>query len=416
MGPDARRRILVVDDDADHNRIVKAVLRSAGYDSLSTTDSSTAVPLALRHHPDAILLDLRMPGHHGLTVLDWLRKGTSAPVIMVTGVDDAQTAVQSLRLGAYDYLTKPVDMQKLLQTLQLALSEPVGDTNSHLRVGRYRLQGEIGRGGMGVVYSARDDLLGRTVALKVLRPELGVDARFEQRPLAEAKSLARLSHGGVVAVYEAGRDRGRLYIAMEHVDGDNLRTVLDRSRAVSIEQAAKIGIDAADGLAAAHEAGLIHRDLKPSNLMISAQGAVKVIDFGLAHIKWGSDAAGRKISFAGTPAYAAPEQLLNVDIDARTDIYSLGMVLLEIVTGAAKLAREREPFSILRKILAGGPREIALRIETIPPRLRELLGSMLEIEPSRRPGAMAEVRAHLLQAVPKAPLCDLKPLLAESGT
>ena len=201
-------------------------------------------------------------------------------------------------------------------------------------VGRYRILGEIGRGAMGAVYRAEDPKLGRTVAVKMISAAVAsgedraeVAARFER----EARVAARLLHPNVVAVYDAGSEGDSLYLVMECVDGDTLGHRLARGQFPSTAQALEIAAQAADALAAAHEAGIIHRDIKPGNLLLDRQGRVKVSDFGVAKAVGEQTELTRTGMMVGSPAYMAPEQVKGMPLDGRSDLFSLGVVLFELI-------------------------------------------------------------------------------------
>ena len=197
--------------------------------------------------------------------------------------------------------------------------------------GRYRVESRIARGGMATVYVATDTRLDRTVALKIMHKELAADAEFVRRFIGEAKSVARLSHPNVVAVFDQGSDGEHLYLAMEYVPGRTLRDLLNERGRLSPGEALDIIAAILAGLGAAHRAGLVHRDVKPENVLLTAEG-VKVVDFGLARAV--AEARQTKTGMViGTVAYLAPEQMSRASADARADVYAAGVMLFELVTG-----------------------------------------------------------------------------------
>ena len=205
----------------------------------------------------------------------------------------------------------------------------------------YRLEELIGRGGMGVVFRALDQRLKRNVALKLLAPELALDERFRVRFLRESVLLASLDHPNVIPIYDAGEADGRLFIAMRYVEGGDLRDLL-RAGPLEPEQALEICSQVADALDAAHERGLVHRDVKPSNVLLDERKHVYLADFGLTRHIAGSDAPTLEARSLGTIDYIAPEQIRGEEIDGRADLYSLGCLLYECLTGAPPFRRPSE--------------------------------------------------------------------------
>jgi hypothetical protein len=214
------------------------------------------------------------------------------------------------------------------------------------RIGPYAIEGEIGRGGMGIVYSARDVRLDRRVALKALPPIHDGDAAHRERLRREARAAATISHPAVATVYALEEIDGQLFIASEFVDGHTLRSEIERAP-LELSRALAVAADIARALCAAHEAGVVHRDLKPENVLITAGGAVKVVDFGIAQLEGGtSTRLTRPGAAVGTPAYMPPEQLLGASTDLRADIYAFGVVLTEMLTGLHPLTPGRRPMPV----------------------------------------------------------------------
>ncbi len=210
---------------------------------------------------------------------------------------------------------------------------------------RYQVTGFLARGGMATVYIATDTRLDRVVALKVMHPHLASDPGFVARFQREARSAARLSHPHVVGVFDQGDSDGQIYLAMEYIPGRTLRDVLDEYGPLTLEQALVLLDPVLEALNAAHAAGFVHRDIKPENVLISDDGRVKVADFGLARAVASSESTQTAGMIIGTVTYLSPEQVERGDADARSDIYSTGILLFEMITGAVPHSGE-SPLSI----------------------------------------------------------------------
>ncbi len=206
------------------------------------------------------------------------------------------------------------------------------------KLGSYEVVEKLGEGGMGEVWRARDTRLNRSVAVKVLPTGMADDPARRQRFEQEARSLAALNHPNIVAVYDIGQSEGQAYLVSELVDGESLRKLIERGP-VSGRRLADIAVQAAEGIAAAHSLGIVHRDLKPENIMLTRDGRVKVLDFGLAkqNLAGGEEAATVLLSqpgmVFGTVGYMSPEQVRGEPVDARSDLFSLGCVIYELAAG-----------------------------------------------------------------------------------
>ncbi len=203
------------------------------------------------------------------------------------------------------------------------------------QLGRYEIIGELGHGAMGAVYKARDPLIDRIVAIKTVGLELSREESeaFEQRFYREATSAGRLNHANIVTIHDVGKSGDVAYIAMEFLQGRSVREILDSGVVLPPETIADIVAQVADGLAYAHENGVVHRDIKPPNIMVLDSGLVKITDFGIALLPTGSRTLAGTVF--GSPKYMSPEQVLGREVDGRTDIFSLGAVLYEMLTGFA---------------------------------------------------------------------------------
>ena len=292
-------------------------------------------------------------------------------------------------------------------------------------IGKYQIGKKLGQGGFGVVFLAHDTTLDREVALKFLNPEHTTSPQILQRFLQEARSAAKISHPGIVTVFEcgqiaeAGEGQGAAFIAMERLDGESLTDRLARSGRLAPESAMEIGRQVAAALDAAHRAGIVHRDLKPDNIFLVHDPAVvtgervKVLDFGIAKLgrNTSSSVQTQSMMVFGTPRYMSPEQCKSAaNVDARSDVYALGCILYELVAG-------QPPFDgapgelIARHVLVEAP-DVAALAPDAPPHLTRLIGRMLAKEPDDRPATMAHVMRELESSGAMSP--GLAPTLAPS--
>jgi hypothetical protein len=210
----------------------------------------------------------------------------------------------------------------------------------------HRIEAEAGRGGMGVVYVATHLALNRRVALKLIAPALAADEGFRERFKQESMTAASIDHPNVIPIYHAGEEDGKLYITMRYVEGTDLRALIAREGKIPSRQAAEIVSQVAAALDAAHERGLVHRDVKPANVLIGEGGQAYLTDFGLTKHAGSKGGLTQTGTFVGTLDYIAPEQLQGGPIDARVDVYALGCVLYQTLTGAVPFPRDTEPAKI----------------------------------------------------------------------
>ncbi len=265
------------------------------------------------------------------------------------------------------------------------------ETTAVWRAGKYRITGRIGQGGMGVVYRAIDDDLGRTVALKFIPPELQANATAEQRFLREARSASALDHPNIGTIFGVEETiDGRRFIVMAYYEGQNLNErIYDETNPLTRREALAIGLQAAAGLAEAHARGVIHRDIKPSNILLTTNGVVKIVDFGLATMS-GADHLTRTGASMGTPAYMSPEQALGGEVDHRSDVWSLGVTMCEMLT-RHKVFQGGSAVALLYQVV----HENAAALDAIEPGDRAVLARALMKDPAQRYQSMTEFREAL---------------------
>lgn len=250
---------------------------------------------------------------------------------------------------------------------------------------RYDFVSEAGRGGMGVVYQARDRETGEVVAVKVLRPDIAADRVSAERFVNEVRLSRRITHRHVCRVYDFSRAGSTAFLTMEFVEGESLRGLVERLGAVPPGKGVRIARQICAGLAEAHSQGIVHRDLKPENVMLDRSGNVRIMDFGIARLL--ETDATATVGIMGTPAYMAPEQAEGREIDARTDIYALGLILYELFTGRPAFSGDT-PVAIALKQIRETPPSRRTVVAGIPPALEQIVMRCLEKDPrraSRRP-------------------------------
>ncbi|HEX7053702.1 MAG TPA: serine/threonine-protein kinase [Burkholderiales bacterium] len=244
-------------------------------------------------------------------------------------------------------------------------------------LGRYQIQSELGRGAMGVVYKATDSVLERTVAVKTVNITLEREyaEKYEQRFYQEAKAAGGLNHPNIVTIHDVGKAGDVVYMAMEYIEGVELRTLIGEGRALRVPQAVSIAAQVAEGLAYAHQRGVVHRDIKPANIMVVANGPVKITDFGIARMR-GSGDLTQTGTLLGSPKYMSPEQVIGKRADHRSDIFSLGVILYEMLCGTAPFNGENVT-ALMYQIVNFVPPAPSTLNEQVPELLDYIVAKML---------------------------------------
>ncbi len=259
-------------------------------------------------------------------------------------------------------------------------------------VSRYKILSKLGEGGMGEVFLAEDTELGRKVALKVLSPAFAAAADAKLRFKREAQAAAALNHSNIVTVYEIAEYQDRCYIAMEFVDGVSLKGLIDQ-KPLPVEKVVNFAIQIGEGLSRAHQAGIVHRDIKPDNIFVDKEGRVKILDFGLAKLK-GAAKLTQTGAATGTFAYMSPEQAKGEEVDLRTDIFSFGVVLYEMLTGRLPFSSEH-PAAAIYALLHETPMPIVRHVVNIPLRMQEIVEKAMAKEKQNRYSSIDELLGEL---------------------
>ena len=392
--------ILVVEDDPGVRPMLQRALARCGYAVQTASDCRSATDMMQRGEFDVLLADVNLPDGSGLGLLSRCRRmGLSTQVILMTGRPDLRDAVQSVRDGAFNYLAKPVSPSELREMTAAA----VRHSRSRLLHAETTVEVPaasdqdiefiscLGSGAMGRVLLVRRG--GKRYAMKVLRPSQEYGDTFlrraTQRFLREGKLLARIHHPGVVRVLECGNDEraGGAYIMMEYVQGQPLTELIGDGR-LSLADKLRIIHQLADALAAVHRQGVRHRDVKPGNVVVTDGLKVKLIDFGVARTVDSSVTVAGEL--VGSPAYMAPEAFERADVDHRADIFSLGVLSYELLTGSKPFLGDtlRDMMLAITQRPVLDPRDLA---PDLPDGLAEVVCRMLEKSPDKRFQSAADV-------------------------
>ena len=330
---------------------------------------------------------------------------------MVTGLRSRE---QRLERRVKELRREMVDTQ-LRRHAVVRASDESPFSSGEIIAGRYEILGQIGKGGMGMVYHARDLELGDDVAVKVVRRDLvATDQTILERLKSEIRLSRRISHRNVVRAYDLGESGGTYFISMEYIQGTTVAELLDRRRRLTIASTLAIGTQLAEALAVAHDLQIIHRDIKPANLLIDGTGVVKVTDFGIARLVECEEKLTLGGFIVGTPQYMAPEQFMGRTVDGRTDLFAAGVVLFECLSGRLPFDAD-SPTALLTQIIQGDCPRLSSLVPEVPPRLEAVVHRLLQFQAADRLNTAAEL-AHCLaeieppageSASPENPLVDL---------
>ena len=403
----APARLLVVDDNEMNRDILSRRLVKAGYQVQAAADGASALALLAAEPIDLVLLDIEMPGLSGLDVLREVRKTRTSlqlPILMATARSDSQDVVEALDAGANDYVIKPLDFpivlarvgaQLRLRPAAVPVAEPPPDAETgpgSLLAGKYRLGELIGSGAFGSVYRARHVDLARDVAVKVLltaaRSSPDALARFRREGIA----ACRVKHPNAVAVTDFGVTAGgAAFLVMELLEGHSLHDEMKQVGRFAPPRAAEILTPLCAALAEAHAAGIVHRDIKPGNVFLQRSGrgeTVKVLDFGIAKMVDEDARAGNLTvdgGILGTPAYMAPERFRGEPVDGASDVYSVGVMLYQMLVGRLPFPPDSELMAVVMMHLHRHPPPLREVDPAIAPEIDHIVLSALRKDPRQRP-------------------------------
>jgi serine/threonine protein kinase/tetratricopeptide (TPR) repeat protein len=300
----------------------------------------------------------------------------------ICGFDNPEGTSYCGKCGTKHGAAAPVSVTKTIETPTQRLPRGM------VFAGRYEISEELGRGGMGVVYKAVDNKLKRTVALKFLPFEWTYDAQAKERFVREAQAAAALDHPNICTVHEIDEAEDRMFISMAFVEGESLKAKIERSL-LKIDEALGLGMQVAEGLREAHKKGVIHRDIKSANIMVTESGQAKIMDFGLARMRGGTLLTKEGMTM-GTIAYMSPEQARGEEVDQRSDIWSLGVVLYEMLAGRLPFRGEHDQ-AVVYAILKETPKPLTAARPEIPVSVEHIVGKALEKNPDQRYQSVEEL-------------------------
>ncbi|NOY74406.1 MAG: protein kinase [Kiritimatiellaeota bacterium] len=382
--------VLIVDDDDDVAAFLTKAMEKANYSVITVANCADAIDKLVSVEFDLLLTDVNLPDASGTEILQKAKElNKSAEVIMITGAPDLEAAVDAMKNGAFDYLSKPIDIDKLFATTSAAILHathkrtPREDETAQITNHGFKVVKTLGSGTMGTVLLVERH--GELFAMKILRnaPSDSLSQHKFKRFIREARILSKIDHPNVVKVIDYGifKETRFPYILMEFVSGHQLYTFINKVE-LDLEEKRSIIRQLASALAAVHKHGIIHRDVKPANVVITTERVVKLTDFGIAHMT-GSHLTV-SCEMLGSPAYMAPEAFDTRRIkDERADIFSLGVIAYELFTG-------RKPFfgdtmaEIMHQVQTIAPVEPLTLVPDLPPYLQDIMAKMLAKDPDDR--------------------------------
>ena len=384
-------KILVVDDEKEVRRLLCVVLRQKNYQPFEAADASTAMQMIVDMDFDMIVSDVNMPGISGIELLQEVkRQQYGIPVLMLTGASRIEDAVECMKNGAVDFMSKPIDFEQFTSCIQDTLEKPAGNaanvengSRQPRQLAQYRILDLLGEGNMGIVYLGCNEA-GDRFAIKVLKACYAADDKRLNRFYREINVLESLAHPNIVKFYKCGFDDVEQlpYYVMEYIQGQSLKMICRDVVHKTMHEKIDILRQTADALTAAHGMHIWHRDIKPDNILVLPDLTVKLTDFGIARVMDSELTVTGQ--FLGTPAYIAPEGLeSSIRVDGRADIYSLGAVAYELLLGRKQFDARNvgQYIAAVEKRCPPEPRKLE---PNFPAPLQAILAKMLKKNPRDR--------------------------------
>jgi serine/threonine protein kinase len=360
--------LLIIDDMADFRQLVRALLEAEipglCMDELEGAGQAEQIQSIVEKQYDLILLDYQLEGHDGLSVQRNLREaGCTSPIILLTAYGDEKLAVRAIKEGAFDYLSKTqLDQDNLVNSVRGALQSRIEKSKAHalfgdnIQVKGYRPVRLLGRGTYSMVYLAENELTGKQVVLKLLIVS-NVSQTDIARFMREYEIMANLSHENIGIIHDQSVTEDIVFMLMEHLDGGTLKDRLNDRGRYPEKEAFSLMITLFEALHYIHERGILHRDIKPANIVFRSTGVPVIVDFGIASRIDSEQTLTDSGSVVGTPSYMSPEQALGESISARSDLYSMGVVFYEMLTGVKPISGDA-PHQTMYRVVHDNPRRL----------------------------------------------------------
>ncbi len=423
-----RGRVLVVDGDPVARHLLALRLGNEGYDVETVADGRAALEAVRAKPPSAVLSETVLAGLDGYGLLDAMkREGHGGiPFVFVSSRADPLSTNKGLLLGAADFLAKPINTEVLLTKLQKLMGEALRRADVSARItlsdvegasvesyptmsydelvpgvsvmARFRLLADLGEGGMGKVFKAHDERLEEDVVIKVMKDSLTGDPKVLEHFKREIRLARKISHPAVVRIYDFWEAGPLNFVTMEFLEGVDLRHEVKRRGALPMAVAIRLATELFEGLAAAHDIGVVHRDIKPHNVLLLAGGHVKILDFGIAQglDPTSPDAKTLTTTPVGTPEYMSPEQLLGEKLTAKTDLYSGGVVFFELLTGRLPFVGEDRMQTAMLRLQADAPPPSSVN-PGLAPAVDRVVLRLLARDRSQRPASAEAALVELRQ-------------------